>query len=167
MILCSYVVRPPLNLTCAMRYSKWIGLLAAIVLIIFSFQPWVFIESKNITVTGIHATGTNFGKPAWFHYFMVVCFLLCTFIPRIWAKRANFLVTALNLAWAIRNYFLITACRGGDCPEKKLGLYLVLLSSIIMLITALFPDMSLDNVQRFKARPDDPVGQGSKVQEEV
>ncbi len=34
-----------------MRWMKWIGLAAAILLIISCFIPWVFIESKNITVT--------------------------------------------------------------------------------------------------------------------
>src|SRR5436190_23604407 len=102
-----------------MRYMKWIGLAAAALLIVSCFSPWVVIESRNITVSGMESKGTNFGKPAYFHFIMTVFFLACTFIPRVWAKRTNFLITALNLAWAIRNYFIISACHGGDCPEKK------------------------------------------------
>ena len=53
------------------------------------------------------------------------------------------IIGALNLAWAIRNYFIISACRGGDCPVKKIGLYIIVLASVVMLVTALFPDMKL------------------------
>jgi hypothetical protein len=122
---------------------KWIGLAAAILLIISCFTPWVFIESRNITVSGIDATGTNFGKPGYFHFFMIGLFLLFSFIQKTGLKRANLLITALNLGWAIRNYFIISACQGGDCPVKKTGLYLMLLASILMLVSALFPDMKL------------------------
>jgi len=127
---------------------KWIGLAAAILLIVSCFTPWVVIESRNITVSGIDATGTNFGKPGYFHLLLTFFFLLCHFIPKIWAKRTNLLITALNLGWAIRNYFIITACLGGVCPEKKSGIYLMLLASILMLISALFPDMKLKEEKR-------------------
>ena len=104
-----------------MRYMKWIGLAAALLLIVSCFIPWVFIEARNIMVSGMDAKGTNFGKPGYFHLLMTVIFLVCTFIQRTGAKRTNLVITALNLGWAIRNYYIITACQGGDCPEKKTG----------------------------------------------
>jgi hypothetical protein len=122
---------------------KWIGPVAGLVLITCCFIPWVYIESKGIVITGVESTGTNFGKPAYFHLAMVFFFLLFVFLPRVWAKRANLVVTALNLAWAIRNYFIITTCMGGDCPAKKTGIYLLVLASVLMLIAALFPSMKL------------------------
>lgn len=125
------------------RYLKWIGLAAAALLVVSCFSPWVFIESRNLTLSGIDTTGTNYGKPAYIHFMLTGVFVLLTLVPRLWAKRVNLLVVALNLAWAIRNFFMIAACQGGECPEKKTGLLLVLLSSVIMLISALFPDMKL------------------------
>ena len=127
-----------------MRYMKWVGLAAALILIASCFVPWVFIESKSITVTGIDATGTNFGKPGYFHLIMSFFFLIFLFIPRVWSKRANLLVVATNFAWAIRNYFMITACSGGDCPEKKIGIWMVLLGTAGMLLAGLFPEVKLD-----------------------
>jgi hypothetical protein len=56
------------------------------------------------------------------------------------AKRINLLVTAINLGWAIRNYFIVSLCRGGECPEKQIGVYLVVISSVLMLVSAMFPD---------------------------
>ena len=126
-----------------MRYMKWIGIAAALLLIVSCFTPWVFIESRNITVSGMDAGGTNFGKPGYFHLLMTGFFLLFSFIQKVGFKRANLLITALNLGWAIRNYFVISACQGGDCPVKRTGIYLMLLASILMLISALFPDMKL------------------------
>jgi len=122
---------------------RWIGLLAAIGLITACFFPWVFIESKNITVTGVESTGTSFGKPGYFHFFMAGFFIVCSLIPRVWAKRLNLLVVALNIAWAGRNYFLISACAAGECPEKKMALYAVVICSFAMLVSALFPTMKL------------------------
>ncbi len=131
-----------------MRYMKWIGLAAATLLIISCFTPWVFIESRNITVSGVESNGTNFGKPGYIHLVLTVLFLFCSFVPRVWAKRLNLLVTGLNVGWAIRNYFLISACMGGECPIRKTGLYVVMLASLILLIAALFPDIKLPQEKR-------------------
>jgi len=120
---------------------KWIGIVAAITLIISCFMTWVVVQSKNITVSGVDATGTNFGKPGYFHLIMVAFFLVFSLLPRAWAKRANLLVAALNMAWAIRNYFLVTTCRGGDCPEKHIAIYLILFTSLLMLAASMFPDL--------------------------
>ena len=128
-----------------MRWMKWIGIAAAIVLCISCFQPWVFIETKKLTLTGMDTTGTNYGKPGLLMLILTFLFIVFSLIPAVWSKRANMVVTALNVAWCIRNYFMVSTCSGGECPEKRLALYLVLASSIIMLIAALFPDVRLKN----------------------
>jgi hypothetical protein len=122
---------------------KWIGLMAVILLVVSCFTPWVIIESKNIVVSGVDATGTNFGKPGYLHFIFSFLFIFFHLVPKPWAKRWNLLIVALNSAWAIRNYFIISACRDGECPEKQTGLYLVLLASVLMLVSALFPDVKL------------------------
>jgi hypothetical protein len=127
---------------------KWIGLAAAVLMIISCFTPWVFIESKNITVSGVDATGTNFGKPGYFHFLLAGLFFICTLVPRVWAKRLNLLFTALNLGWAIRNLFILAACSGGECPERKPGIWLMLLASLLMLASALFPDMKVQEEKK-------------------
>jgi len=126
-----------------MRWMKWVGVVSCFLLIISCFIPWVFIEFKNITVTGIDAAGTNFGKPGYFHLIMSLFFLFFHFTPRVWAKRSNLLVAAVNLGWAIRNYFIISACEMGECPIKKAGIIILIPASLLMLVAALFPDVSL------------------------
>jgi len=79
---------------------------------------------------------------------MVAFFLLFSLLPRVWAKRANLLVAALNMAWAIRNYFLVTTCRGGDCPEKHIAIFLILVTSLLMLAASMFPDLKQTQNER-------------------
>ena len=122
---------------------KWIGLAAAILLVVSCFTTWVFIESANIKLSGVDTTGTNYGKPGYFHFVLAGIFMVCTFVQRIWAKRLNLLITALNVGWAVRNIFVLAACSGGDCPVRESGIWLMLVASVLMLLSALFPDMKL------------------------
>lgn len=133
-----------------MRWMKWIGLAAALLLGISCFLVWVIITSKNITVTGVDAVGIGFGKPGYLHLFFAFLFVAFTFIQKIWAKRSNLLVTALNIAWAIRNYFMISACNWGECPQKHIGIYLGVIASLLMMIAALFPDIKLSEQKTAK-----------------
>lgn len=104
---------------------------------------WASLPARNIDISGVSTEGTSFGKPGYFHLLLGGLFLLLHFIQKIWAKRTNLIVTALNLAWAVRNYFIITVCRQGECPEKHAGIYLILIASSVLLIAALFPDIKL------------------------
>ena len=124
-----------------MRNLKWFGILAALLLILATFQTWVIIESRGLSISGVETTGTNFGKPAYLHWILCVLFIVFSIVPKVWAKRANLLVAAIHLAWTLRNYFETSACSGGECPEKQWGLYLLLISSIAMLLAVFFPDM--------------------------
>jgi len=130
------------------KKMKWIGVVAAVLLVISCFTPWVIIESKAITVSGIDATGTNYGKPGYFHFIFSFFFLLFTFIQKVWAKRFNLLVVAVNVAWAAKNYFLLTACAGGECPVSQIGLWLMLFASGVMLISSFFPDIEIKQEQK-------------------
>jgi len=122
-----------------MRIMRWMGLLAPVLLAIAAFLPWVVIESRQMTITGVDTAGTNYGKPAYVHFILLSLYLVFHLVPRLWAKRANLVVVALNTAWAIRNFFLLAVCRSGECPSRKAGLYLMLLASLLMLVAALFP----------------------------
>ena len=126
-----------------MRFLKWAGLTAALLLVGSCFLPWVIIASQNIIVTGVDSTGTNFGKPGYAHFVLGFFFIIFHIIPKLWAKRCNLLIVALNIAWAVRNYFIISMCREGECPEKQIGLWLVIIASVLILFAALFPDIKL------------------------
>ena len=126
-----------------MKYSKWIGLIGIALLVVAAYQPWAWIASKNITVSGMHASGTNFGRPALLNLFVSCFAAICFIVHSVLAKRANLFLCAFNVAWTIRNFIIVSMCRAGDCPEKKLGLYLLITASAIMMLAALFPDVKL------------------------
>jgi hypothetical protein len=126
-----------------MKYSKWIGLFAVLLLVFASFQPWVYIAAQQLTITGMNTTGTNFGKPALVNIIISALAAICFLVRPVMAKRANVFICTLNIAWAVRNYIILSICRAGECPEKKISLYLVLVASIVMLIASLFPDVTI------------------------
>lgn len=126
-----------------MKYSNYIGVIAAITLVCFCFAPWVYIEAIKTTITGLETTHTNFGKPGLVHITLAFFSIILFLIARVWAKRTNLFVVALNFAWSIRNFFLITQCELGECPEKKLGIYAIVLVSAVILLMGLLPKITL------------------------
>lgn len=119
---------------------KWIGVGAAILLVVSCFAPWYYLEWKEQYISGL-LIDNRFGKPAYWHFVFVFLFLIFTLINRIWAKQWNVFIAAINCAWMIRNFFVLAVCSGGNCPERQYGIWLVLIASIMMLLSALFPDL--------------------------
>ncbi|MEP6846156.1 MAG: hypothetical protein ABI861_09135 [Panacibacter sp.] len=126
-----------------MKHSQLIGIIAVLVLFGICFMPWIFIASQNITVTGFQSAGTSFGKPGYLNVVLSSVCLILFALPKIWAKRTNVFIAAINLAWAFRNYLLLNTCLLGECPEKKAGLYLLLLASGIIQVMALLPKLNI------------------------
>jgi hypothetical protein len=122
-----------------MRYSTGLGIAAVLLLVIACFMPWVLIPSKQLVISGMDASGTRYGKPGYLHLLLGFFYLIFTLIPAVWAKRFNLLVVAFNLAWTLRNFLILSLCRGGECPERQAGLYLLAMAGVLMLVAALFP----------------------------
>lgn len=126
-----------------MKYSQLIGIIAALALIGCCFLPWTLIESKQLLITGVYSGDTDFGKPGLMNIFLSVISVICFAVPKIWAKRTNFFIAAINLAWSIRNYLLLTTCIAGDCPSKQPGLFLLLFFAIVIQVMSLLPKINL------------------------
>jgi hypothetical protein len=122
-----------------MKYSNHIGVVVALALIAVCFIPWVYIQTPRIVITGINAEQTNFGRPGLVNLILSLIAIVLFIIPRIWAVRANIFVVAFNLSWASRNYLIITQCELGECPEKRLGIYLLMVLSGILFLMTLVP----------------------------
>lgn len=126
-----------------MKYSQLIGIVAVLALIANCFIPWVYIASVHITVNGLHAEGTDFGKPGLLAIIFGAVCIVFFMVHKIWAKRTNVFIGAILFAWSIKNYIIITACSYGDCPEKKAGIFLQLVISFIVLLMTFFPKIEL------------------------
>lgn len=124
-----------------MKYSNYIGIIAALAIVAVCFMPWVYIPFIQTTVTGMSADKTNLGRPGLMNIILCIVAVALFIIPQIWAKRINIFMSIFNLAWSVRNFLLITQCELGECPEKKSGIYLLLfLSAVLLLMTFLPPD---------------------------
>lgn len=126
-----------------MKNSQVIGILMAIVVIASCFFPWVYIESKQINVSGLNAVGTNFGKPGKMILYLTSFSIVLFLINKIWAKRINVFVTAFCFAWSIRNYLVLSACFAGECPEKQWALYVLVLASAMMMVMSFLPKIKI------------------------
>lgn len=126
-----------------MRYSRWLAICSAILLVISFYLPWFSIPSRQIIVTGFNTSGTRWSPPANFHLIVTGIYLALVFIPVIWVKRLNIFIAAINLSWAIGNFLRMSACIAGECPEKHSGIYLALLATILMLLASFFPNVKL------------------------
>jgi hypothetical protein len=126
-----------------MKYSQLFGAVAVLALAAICFLPWSFIPDKNITVTGMSAPGTDFGKPGLMHLVLGVFLMAFFVIPRIWAKRSNVFIAAINLAWSIRNYILLSTCYMGECPQKRISLFLLLALCSFIQVMSFFPKIQV------------------------
>lgn len=126
-----------------MKYSQSVGIAAALTLIVVCFLPWSFIASEQLTVSGMKATGTNFGRPGLFNIFLCVIIAVMFTVPAIWSKRTNVFLAALNLAWSFRNYLLVSACMMGECPQKQPALFALVGLALVIQLMTLLPQISM------------------------
>jgi hypothetical protein len=129
-----------------MKYTQYIGIAAAIALVIVCTLPWVYIPSLHIYLSGLNGRSSadlTFGNQIQSHGFFATAMIICFYVPRIWAKRLNVFLGAINLAWAFKNFLIFSMCRGGECPEKQVGLYLLLVLATILFVMSLLPKLDV------------------------
>lgn len=129
-----------------MKYSQYIGIFAGIALVIVCTMPWVYIPSLQVFLTGINGKASaelNFGSQIKSHGFLSTIMIICFFVSKIWAKRVNVFLGAVNLAWAFKNFLIFSMCRGGECPEKQVALYLLVFFAAVMFVMSLLPKLEV------------------------
>jgi hypothetical protein len=125
------------------KNSQWIGIAAALLLIGACFLPWAYFPDLQKDFTGFFSEKNTYGRPGKVFVFLSVIAIILFLTPKIWAKRANIFVGALTIAFGIKCFLLFTACYKGICPDKKLGIFLVLIASAVMTLAAVLPDIKL------------------------
>ncbi len=130
-----------------MKYYKWVGLVSSVLLVVSCFLPWTYYADLNKNFTGFFSEQNAYGKPGiFFSFFGIISFVL-VFLDKIWAKRTHIFFAALNIGYLIKTYILFTSCYNAYCPEKKIGLYLVVLSSVILMAVSVFPNLKIISQQ--------------------
>ena len=90
-----------------MRLKFFLSFLAVALLILSCFLPWMVIESKSMTITGVDTGPRKFGKPGYFHFIWAGLFLLFLLVKKGWATWVILIAAAFNLAWAFRNFLML------------------------------------------------------------
>jgi hypothetical protein len=127
------------NLQPLMKYSSLFGVIAALTVIATCFLPWAYIASIQTTLTGLQTPNTALGKPGLLSIIFSSISIILFIVPAVWAKRVNVFLGAFNVAWSVRNFILLGHCELGECPEKKVGIYIMLLSSVALFLMTLLP----------------------------
>ncbi len=129
-------------------YSKWVSLAAAMLMVIVCFIPWAYYPDLNKSFTGFFSENNIYGKPGKLLIFFAVFNVLAQFSKSIFLKRANLLLMALNLAYAIKSYIVFAECYKGYCPEKQAGIYLMVFAAVVLLVTAVLPSGTISKIER-------------------
>ncbi len=123
------------------KILKWVGAAACIILIISLFLPWGYYADLKQHFTGFYSYRNEYGRPGVLLLPLASIALLLIILPQVWAKRVNLFVTAFMVGYAIKSYVLFTSCYNAYCPEKKEGIYLMIFSTVVILIASIFPQL--------------------------
>ena len=123
-----------------MKNSKWIAVLTGLTIMIACFLPWTYHADIGKTFTGFFSEQNMYGRPGIFFIYFSATILLLLFVNKIWAKRVNIFLAAIMVSYAIKTFILYSSCYNAYCPERKPGLYLMLIASIIMLVVTVLPE---------------------------
>ncbi len=133
-----------------LKILSWLGIAACIVLVISCFIPWTYYADSNIpneaerVFTGFFSYQYKYGRPGKFLVFFAVVILLFMILPTVWAKRINLFLSAFTVAYAVKSYILFTSCYNAYCPEKRVGIFIMLASTVVMLMACIFPNMKIE-----------------------
>lgn len=130
-------------ITMVIKLIHWLGIAACIVLIVSCFLPWAYYADIHQHFTGFYSYQNNYGKPGKFLLVVGIIALALMLVPKLWAKRVNLFICALTVGYTIKTYILFTSCYNAYCPEKEMGIYLVLSASVMMLVACVFPELRI------------------------
>ena len=126
-----------------MKYSKWIAVISCVLLIVVCFIPWTYHADVQKNFNGFFYEKNAYGSPGKFFIFFALVSMGLLLLERVWSQRALFFVGGITVAYAIKTYILFTSCYNAYCPEKKLGIFLVLGLSLVIFALSLFPDIKI------------------------
>ncbi len=127
-----------------MKYYKLTGFFACLLLAVSCFLPWAYYPDLHKSFTGFFSEQNMYGRPGKVFVFLAVSSAILIFINKIWAKRVLIFFAALNIGYLLKTYVIFTSCYNTYCPQKQYGLYLLILSCVVLMIVSFFPDLKLE-----------------------
>jgi hypothetical protein len=120
-----------------LKNAPYIGMAAALLLIICCFIPLAYFPDLQENFTGFYSKENSYGKPGIACILLSVIAIVLFGIPKLWAKRVNHFVGVLIFAYALKTFILFSKCYFSVCPQIKPGLIGMILFSVIILISSL------------------------------
>lgn len=126
-----------------------VGLAACILLIVSCFMPWTYYADLHIpidqrTFTGLKSYNNYYGRPGKFLIIIGVVSFVLMLWPKILAKIINILIATIGMVYAIITFRRFTLSYLDHYPEIKIGIIIMLLSSILILVGTAFPNIKID-----------------------
>ena len=83
----------------------YIGIVAALLLIIFCFIPWAYYPDLQENFTGFYSSQNNYGKPGKAFIFLSVLSIVFFLIPKVWAKMGQPVYGYIDFRLCIKNLY--------------------------------------------------------------
>jgi hypothetical protein len=116
------------------KYLQYVTAALCIFMMIACFLPWAYYADLDKTFNGFFSEQNKYGKPGRFIFAFAAIIFTCSVFKYNWAKNLQLFVAAVLLAYAIKSYILFASCYRAYCPDKKIGIYLVIFCSLFAFI---------------------------------
>ena len=123
---------------------------ACLLLIAVCFMPWTYHADLQKSFTGFFSEKDAYGKPGKFITFFCLASFFLIMAQKVWAQRVLLFVAGTLMAYSIKTYILYTSCYNAYCPDKKAGIYLLLVLAIVIFASALFSDVKISSAEKRK-----------------
>ena len=123
---------------------------ACLLLIAVCFMPWTYHADLQKSFTGFFSEKDAYGKPGKFITFFCLASFFLIMAQKVWAQRVLLFVAGTLMAYSIKTYILYTSCYNAYCPDKKAGIYLLLVLAIVIFASALFSDVKISSAEKQK-----------------
>lgn len=145
-----------------MKWQRWLGLSACIVLIISCIMHWTWYPDIKEYFSGFYSKNNYYGRPGILLSFFSTTGILFYWLKKSWSDRLNMIFAAILAAYAITSFLRFTSGYDGFVPEKQPGVYLMIVSAIIHLIMAVTIASMVKTQVPVNTTPVEEIEDGSK-----
>ena len=117
-------------------WQKWLGVFTCSLLIASCFMHWTWYPDLQKYFNGFFSERNYYGKPGILLSFFAAAGIVLFLIGKNWSLRLTLLFGALSMAYGIANFFRYSSSYDGIVPEKQIGIWLMLFSSLVYLVVA-------------------------------
>ena len=120
-----------------MKWQRITGIVSCVFLIVSCFMHWAWYPDIREFFTGFYSKHNYYGRPGVLLSSVGFLGVLFYVIRKPWADRINLVFSAIGMAYAITSFLRFTSSYDGFVPDKKAGIVIMMIASIIHLVMAM------------------------------